>query len=61
MAVPKRKVSGARRDSRRASVSKLDSPALEMCRCGQYKLRGRVCPVCGTYNNTVVIEPEAKK
>ena len=42
MAVPKRKVSKARRDKRRSSTWKLTSPALV------------VCPECGTYNGREV-------
>ncbi len=61
MAVPKKKVSKARRDKRRSSNSKLEEPTLELCKCGEYKLRGRVCPKCGAYNNTVIVEPEASK
>ena len=39
MAVPKRKVSKARRDKRRSSVWKLEAPALVKCsQCGEYKL-----------------------
>ena len=36
MAVPKRKVSKARRDKRRSAVWKLDAPALSKCsNCGE--------------------------
>ena len=39
MAVPKRKVSKARRDKRRSSVWKLTAPTLTKCtQCGEYKL-----------------------
>ena len=42
MAVPKRKVSKARRDKRRSSVWKLDAPALSKCtQCGEC---AKVCP-----------------
>ncbi len=37
MAVPKRKVSKARRDKRRSSVWKLTAPTLAKCNCGYYK------------------------
>ena len=44
MAVPKRKVSKARRDKRRSSVWKLEAPALVKCdHCGEYKLPHQVC------------------
>ncbi len=39
MAVPKRKVSRARRDKRRSNVWKLEAPALCKCtQCGELKL-----------------------
>ena len=57
MAVPKRKVSKARRDKRRSSTWKLDAPEMAKCpKCGEYVLTHRVCPVCGTYDGKQVIE-----
>lgn len=39
MAVPKRRVSSARRDKRRSNVWKMDAPELVKCpQCGEYKL-----------------------
>ncbi len=56
MAVPKRKVSRARRDKRRSQVWKLSAPALTRCRqCGELKLSHRVCPNCGYYNGKSVV------
>lgn len=50
MAVPKRKVSKARRDKRRSSVWKLTAPTLTKCtQCGEYKLPHQVCGNCGYY------------
>ena len=46
MAVPKRKVSKARRDKRRSSVWKLDAPALSKCtQCGDRVAEGKQ-PIC---------------
>ena len=60
MAVPKRRVSKARRDSRRSSVWKLSAPALEKCsNCGAWKKSHRVCPECGYYNGREVIKKDA--
>ena len=43
MAVPKAKTSKARRNSRRASVSKLEAPAMAKCpNCGEMNLAYRV-------------------
>ena len=49
MAVPKSKVSRARRDKRRANW-KLVAPGLVKCECGAYRLPHRICPSCGNYN-----------
>jgi large subunit ribosomal protein L32 len=60
MAVPKRKVSKARRDKRRSSVWKLEAPALSKCtQCGELKLPHRVCPACGYYKGKEVVKVEA--
>lgn len=60
MAVPKRKVSKARRDKRRSAVWKLQSPSLVKCsNCGELKLPHKVCKQCGTYNGREVLKMEA--
>ncbi|MBE6564666.1 MAG: 50S ribosomal protein L32 [Ruminococcaceae bacterium] len=60
MAVPKKKVSKARRDKRRSSTWKLDLPTLTKCpKCGELVLAHRVCKACGTYDGKVVIEQDA--
>ena len=60
MAVPKRRVSKARRDKRRSSVWKLNAPELVKCpKCGEYKRSHRLCANCGYYNGRQVVETEA--
>ena len=60
MAVPKRKVSRARRDKRRSAVWKIDAPNFSRCKnCGELKLAHRVCGNCGYYNGKAVIVKEA--
>ena len=60
MAVPKRKVSKARRDKRRSSVWKLEAPALSKCtQCGELKMPHRVCPMCGYYKGKEIVKKEA--
>lgn len=55
MAVPKRKVSKARRDKRRSSHWKLEVPGLVACpKCGGMNLPHRMCSACGSYNGRVV-------
>jgi large subunit ribosomal protein L32 len=62
MAVPKRKVSKARRDKRRSNVWKLQAPTLVACpKCGAYHLPHRVCKQCGTYNGKTVLTVEESK
>lgn len=60
MAVPKRRVSSARRDKRRSNVWKMDAPELVKCpQCGEYKIPHRICPECGYYNGKQVIKKDA--
>lgn len=60
MAVPKRKVSRARRDKRRSSVWKLTPPTLVKCpQCGELTMPHRVCGSCGYYKGKEVIKKEA--
>ena len=57
MAVPKRKVSKARRDKRRSNVWKLDTPAFSICpQCGELKAPHKVCAHCGYYTGREVIK-----
>lgn len=59
MAVPKRKVSKARRDKRRSSVDKLSMPGMVKCpNCGEYNLAHRVCSACDFYDGKQVIAKE---
>ena len=62
MAVPKRRVSSTRRDKRRSSVWKLETPELVKCpQCGEYKRPHRLCSACGFYNGVEVIKKEKAK
>ena len=61
MAVPKKKVSKARRDSRRSSTWKLEAPTMTKCpKCGEMNLTYRVCKNCGSYKSEVIV-PAAEK
>lgn len=58
MAVPKNKVSKARRDKRRANW-KLTAPNLVECpQCHELIMPHRVCPKCGQYKGKEVIKVE---
>lgn len=62
MAVPKRKVSKARRDSRRSSHWKLETPGIVECpQCHKMKLSHRVCKNCGYYNGKQVVDVDSKQ
>ena len=51
MAVPKSKVSKQRRNKRRSSVWKLETPNTTTCpKCGAFRLPHRMCKSCLTYN-----------
>ena len=59
MAVPKRKVSKARRDKRRNSHWKLSLPGMVKCpQCGEMKLAHRMGKNCGSYNGRQVVAKE---
>ena len=61
MAVPKGKISKARRNSRRANW-KLELPGIVECpQCHQKKLAHRVCKNCGYYNGVQVVNKDEKK
>lgn len=62
MAVPKRRVSKARRDKRRSNVWKMDAPTLVKCsQCGEYRRSHVVCPSCGYYNGKRVVNVKTKE
>lgn len=55
MAVPKKKTSKARRDKRRSSHWKLETPNLSPCpKCGELRMSHRACTACGTYSDREV-------
>jgi len=55
MAVPKSKVSKARKNKRRSSHWKLSVPGLTKCpKCGELRMPHRVCKACATYNDREV-------
>ena len=61
MAVPKRKMTKARRDSRRANW-KLEVPGMVECpQCHELKMPHRVCGACGYYNGKEIIKQEEPK
>ncbi len=58
MAVPKRRTSRAKRNTRRAHDA-IGSPARSTCpQCGEPKRPHRACANCGTYRGREVIKTE---
>ncbi len=58
MAVPKKKTSKAKRDSRRAHDA-ISKPAMATCsNCGELKMPHNVCSACGFYNGKKIIDVE---
>ena len=56
MAVPKRKISKAGRDKRRASNIKMTAPNIIECpQCHEPNVPHRVCSACGFYDGEEVI------
>jgi len=61
MAVPKSKVSRQRRDKRRSSHWKLDTPNIVACpKCDAFRLPHRACRACGTYKDREVISVKSE-
>ncbi|MCK9478084.1 MAG: 50S ribosomal protein L32 [Firmicutes bacterium] len=59
MAVPKRRVSKQKRNSRRAHW-KLSLPGLVSCpQCHEFKLPHRVCGACGYYKGKEILKKDA--
>lgn len=59
MAVPKKKVSSARRDKRRSNNSKLTAPGMVQCsKCKEFILAHHVCKSCGSYDGKEIIKTE---
>ncbi|MDI9442330.1 MAG: 50S ribosomal protein L32 [Firmicutes bacterium] len=61
MAVPKRKHSKARTNSRRANWRRIEARQVSVCpSCGESKLPHRACLACGTYKGRQVVQVEAE-
>ena len=59
MAVPKGRVSKAKRDKRKAQSWKIATPTLVACsKCGELMGPHKVCKNCGSYNKQVVLDVE---
>jgi len=62
MAVPKRKTSKQRRNTRSTANINITAPTLAECsHCHELKQSHEVCPKCGYYNGQQIIEFKEKK
>lgn len=63
MAVPKRRHSTTRRDTRRAHDHLTSTGAQSCPSCGETKRPHRVCPACGNYkgNEVIAAKPESEE
>lgn len=61
MAVPKKKMSKSRRDSRRAHNFRVEAPNVGVCpNCKSPVLPHHVCPTCGQYQGRQVVNKETE-
>jgi large subunit ribosomal protein L32 len=62
MAVPKRRTSRAKRDSRRANHDRIEAPTVVRCpQCSEPTRPHRVCPSCGHYKGREVVKVEEEE
>lgn len=54
MAVPRNRVSNAKKNSRRSHHAKKPKNAAECSNCGKPRLSHRMCPSCGHYKGQAV-------
>jgi large subunit ribosomal protein L32 len=60
VALPKKKISSARRGQRRSQDHLVLPPLMTCPQCKQRKVTHQVCPNCGTYNGIDVLHLDAK-
>lgn len=56
MAVPRSRVSNARKNSKRAHHAKKPKTCNSCTNCGTMRLSHRICPSCGFYNNRSILK-----
>ena len=60
MAVPRNRMSNARKNSKRAHHAKTPKSFAKCTRCGSPRLPHVICGSCGAYGDRIVIEKEAE-
>lgn len=61
MAVPRNRMSNARKNAKRSHHAKQPKQCNPCSNCGTARLPHRICLSCGHYNNRVVIQTETKE
>ncbi len=61
MAVPRNRMSNARKNSKRAHHAKQPRQSILCSNCGSVRLPHRLCSSCGFYNNRSLIKSEEEK
>lgn len=61
MAVPRNRMSNARKNSKRAHHAKQPKQSIPCTNCGSPRLSHRVCSSCGHYGDRLVIKTEEKE
>lgn len=61
MAVPRNRLSNARKNSKRAHHAKQPKQCTPCSNCGTARISHRVCASCGYYDNRSVIKQEEEK
>ena len=61
MAVPRNRLSNARKNSKRAHHAKTPKNLTKCSNCGSQRLPHTICQSCGAYGNRIVIEKEANQ
>ena len=61
MALPKRKTSKGARDRRRSHFALTPEQLVPCPQCHEMRLSHHICPNCGSYKGTEVIEVKTKK
>lgn len=59
MAVPRNRLSNARKNSKRSHHAKKPRNTTQCSNCGGKRLPHVVCQACGAYGNKIVIEQES--
>lgn len=61
MAVPRQRMSNARKNAKRSHHAKQPKQFTPCSNCGALRLSHRLCPACGFYNNRSVLKQKEEQ